>query len=520
MIERVADVVTLHARVRAEGGSCPRCEQASVRVHGRYVRRLADIALGGVRTVLALTVRRFKCVNGDCAAVTFAEQVEGLTSPHARFTPLLRTALIAVAVAMAARAGARLAARLGLPVAKDTLLRLVRAAPEPPVGTVRVVAVDDFALRKRASYATIIVDLEGRRPVDVLQGREAEPVAAWLAAQPQIEVVCRDRARAYAEAVRIGAPQALDVADRWHLWHNLAEAVDATVRAHHICVKTALDDEPPPAPTLGEAAEEVPPPREGLFNVRGQPRSLVARTTERYATVQQLVAEGRSLRGISRELGLNYYTVRRYARAAGLDELLASATHRRTLLDAFKPYLHQRVTADGCRNASQLFREVTAQGYRGSASPVYWYVRLLKANAVAPPPPRPIPRPRTVTRWIMIHPDDLRADDAVTLKGIRVACPELDTTTRHVRSFATMMRDLRGERLPGWIEEVRHSGLPALTQYADGLALDLDAVTAGLSVPWSSGQAEGQNTRVKLIKRQGYGRANFDLLRKKILLRD
>ncbi|WP_206062371.1 transposase, partial [Nonomuraea basaltis] len=164
------------------------------RVHGRYVRRLADIALGGVQTVLALTVRRFKCVNTGCTAVTFAEQVAGLTSPHARFTPLLRTALTSVAIAMAVRAGVRLAARLGLRVAKDTLLRLVRAAPEPAVEAVRVVAVDDFALRRRATYATIIVDLEARRPIDVLKGREAEPVAAWLAAHPEIEVVCRDRA--------------------------------------------------------------------------------------------------------------------------------------------------------------------------------------------------------------------------------------------------------------------------------------------------------------------------------------
>jgi transposase len=402
------------------------------------------------------------------------------------------------------------------------MLRLVRAEPEPPVGVVRVVAVDDFALRKRASYATIVVDLETRRPIEVLLGREAAPVAEWLAAHPEIEVVCRDRARAYAEAIRTGAPQARDVADRWHLWHNLAEAVDKAVGAHHGCIKAALADadghDDSPAPGSDEVGGEIPAPADGTLDVRGRPRRLVARTTERYETVQQLVAEGRSLKGISRELGLNYYTVRRYARAASLEELLASATHRRTLLDQFKPYLHQRVTVEACCNASQLFREVRGLGYRGSPTPVYWYVRLLKDDAVAPPPPRPIPRPRTVTRWIMIHSDDLRPDDAVTLKQIRAACPELDATTRHVRSFATMMRDLRGDRLPAWIDDVRSSEVPALAQYADGLVRDLDAVTAGLSVSWSSGQAEGQNTRVKLIKRQGYGRANFDLLRKRILL--
>lgn len=185
-VERAVDAVTLHARVRALEGVCPHCGNPSGRVHGRYVRRLADAALGGIKTVLALTVRRFKCVNAACDAVTFAEQVDGLTSPHARFTPLLRRMLTAVATGMAARAGVRLAARLGLPVAKDTLLRLVRVAPEPQVGPVRVVAIDDFALRKRTTYATLVVDLETRRPIEVLPSRDAEPVAAWLAARPGI----------------------------------------------------------------------------------------------------------------------------------------------------------------------------------------------------------------------------------------------------------------------------------------------------------------------------------------------
>jgi transposase len=364
-----------------------------------------------------------------------------------------------------------------------------------------------------------VVDLEARRPIEVLPGREAGPVAEWLASShPEIEVVCRDRARAYAEAIRTGAPQALDVADRWHLWHNLAEAVEKTVSAHHGCIKAAFADVAVSDDPAEMAPGEMPAPPDGMLDVRGNPRRLVARTSERYEIVQKLVAEGRSLKGISRELGLNYYTVRRYARATGLEELLASATHRRTLLDEFKPYLHQRVAVEGCHNASQLFQEISALGYRGSSSPVCMYVRLLKDDAVAPPPPRIVPRPRTVTRWIMIHPDDLRSDHAVALKEIRAACPELDAATRHVRSFATMMRDLRGDRLPRWIEQIRGSELPALIQYADGLGRDLDAVTAGLSVSWSSGQAEGQNTRVKMIKRQGYGRANFELLRKRILL--
>jgi hypothetical protein len=328
--------------------------------------------------VIDLLVRRFKCVSQACPAVTFAEQVPGLTHPHARRTPLLQHQLVQVAVALAARPASQLARRLGLPTAKDTLLRLVRALPEPPVGEVRVVGVDDFALRRRHVYATIIVDLETRRPVDVLEGREAGPVSAWLAAHPEIEVMCRDRGRAYAEAARTGAPQAVQVADRWHLWNNLCEAVDKTVAAHHGCIKAAFGAEQPPAQP---APPELP---DTHLDVRGRPRALAARTIERYQAVQELVAEGRSLRGISRDLRLDYYTVRRYARAASLDELIAAAVYRRSVLDAFKPYLYERLT-QGQHNAVQLYREVRKQGYTGSASTVNLYVHLLKRGVTAPP---------------------------------------------------------------------------------------------------------------------------------------
>jgi transposase len=428
-------------------------------------------------------------------------------------SPPLRAVLTSIAVTLAGRPGARPARTLGMPVGRDTLLRMLRATPDPEVGAITVVGVDEFALRKGNTYATILVDLQRRWPVDVVEGRQAQPVAAWLGEHPEIEVVCRDRGLAYAEAARTGAPQAQQIADRWHLWHNLCEAVTKTVATHHACIKAALAAaEPAPAQT--------PPPLQpdGYCDVRGRPRRLVARTTDRYHAVQQLVAAGRSLRGISRELNLDYYAVRRYARATSLDELLAPAIHRSSLLDTFKPYLYEQFT-QGQRNACELFRQIRQQGYVGSSATVGHYVRLLKAAAVAPPPPRPIPPPRKATTWMLTNPDNLQPEQAESLTEVQAACPELAATIRHVRSFAAMMQHRHGERLPVWIEQVRKDDLPHLRQFADGLQQDHAAVTAGLSSSWSSGQVEGQNTRTKLIKRMGYGRANFDLLRKRILIK-
>ncbi|MGW6356342.1 ISL3 family transposase [Streptomyces sp. NPDC055092] len=509
----------MHARARAADGLCPHCGSASSRVHGRYLRRLADAAVSGARVVIELLVRRFRCLNAACVAVTFVEQVAGLTSPHARFTPLLRGILTSIAVALAGRPGSRLATALGVPVAKDTLLRLLRALPEEPVGQVRVLGVDDFAMRRGDSYSTILVDLERRRPIDVLPGREAEPLAAWLRDHPEVKIICRDRGGAYAEGARTGAPQAAQIADGWHLWKNLGDAVDETVGAHHACVRSVFANTVPITAPPGDDIWQLPPPAtDSTLDVCGRERRLVTRTKQRYTAVQQLLTDGSSLEGICRTLRLDRSTVRRFARATSIDELLVKATNRTSILGPYTAHLHQRWN-EGCRDSAQLHQEIQAMGFRGSIQTTRRYLRPFKSSTAAPAAPRVAPRPRRVVRWIMTNPGNLLDEDAFVLKEIRAGCPELDAVTRHVRDFATMMRDLTGSELPAWMERVEHDDLPALHSLVNGLRRDQDAVIAGLSSSWSSGQVEGQNTRVKRIKRDGYGRANFDLLRTRILQR-
>ena len=497
----------------------------SWRVHGRYIRRLADAPLGGASVVIELAVRPCRCLNSRCEAVMFAEQIPGLTSPHARYTPLLRSVLVSIALCPAGRPGARLAASLKIRVAKDTRLKLLRALPAPPASEVRVLGVDDFALRKGDTYATLLVDPEARRPLDVLAGRYAEPLAAWLRGHPEVEIICRDRAGAYAEGARSGAPQAQQVADGWHLWRNLAEAVEKTVGAHHPCIPAfatptvAEETASETLVTAGASIEAVPfIPPDGTLDVRGQPRRLVARD--------------RAVRGGTAAAVRGNAAGRDPPRAAAgpLDRapFRRLAEPRRTPGQGGQPELHSGRLRwnEGCHDIPQLHRELREQGFTGDIQCVRHYFRPFKKphgprprQPPAPPlEPRPAPKPRRIVRWIMPNPGHLADADAAELKEIRAACPHLDAVARHVRDFAGMMRDLRGDQLPAWMDRVTQDELPALHSLVNGLRRDLDAVTAALSCPWSSGQVEGHVTRAMLLKRKGYGRANLDLLRRLILL--
>jgi transposase len=269
--------------------------------------------------VICLTVRRFFCPAADCAKVTFAEQVERLTSKNARRTPAVTAVLEAVALALGGRAGARLAERLATAVSRMTLIRLVRALPDPAAGvSPRVVGVDEFALRKGRRYGTLLADVETRRPVDILDERSSDSFAAWLAARPGAELICRDRAGVYSDGGSRGAPDAVQVADRWHLWHNLGEAVERAVSRHrdHLqAVAAAAQAEVPAAAEALHLAPSPEVPRSGRIADR-------TRTRARHADVRRLLAENRSYREIAAALGLSRNTVRRFARAASPEELL------------------------------------------------------------------------------------------------------------------------------------------------------------------------------------------------------
>jgi transposase len=358
-----------------------------------------------------------------------------------------------------------------------------------------------------------MVDMDTHQVVDVLDDRSSDSFAAWLQAHPGVEVICRDRGGCYAEGAASGAPDAIQVADRWHLLHNLSDAVDKAVTTHRRCLQPPA--EPPAAqpsepPAAAEPAGSAPP--EAVEGLRAQ------RTRARHAEIHALREQGIGVYVIARRLGLDPKTVRRYADVTDPQTLIGpNGPTRDSILDRFKPYLQQRCAA-GITSTAQLLDEITARGYTGGERTLRrWLVDIRGRDEPAPPP---APRARDITGWILRPADKLTADDRTELDRLCGLCPDLAAIRDLARGFANLLRTRTGQHLAAWIEQTEHADIPELRSFANGLRKDWDAVVAGLTMPWSSGAVEGNVNRIKMIKRKLFGRANPDLLRRYILLAD
>ncbi|KAB1161416.1 ISL3 family transposase [Micromonospora sp. AMSO12t] len=495
--------VRIDAATKTVRAACVACGTWSTTVHGRYVRRLADVRLGGHEVLVALTVRRFACSNVGCRRRTFVEQVPGLTRRYARLTVLAAGDLEAVAVALGGRPGARLAHRLAVSVSRMTLIRMIRRMPDPPPMTPTVLGVDDFARRRGHRYATVLLDMHTRRPIDVLPDRTADTLAAWLREHPGVQIICRDRGGSYADGARKGAPDAVQVADRWHLLKNLSDTIEKVVRGHRRCLREHTD------PRLAPATRTTAEP--------GSTGRRAENTRQRHAAVHALRAEGLSISATARRLDMNVRTARKYAHAATAEALIGpNASSRPSVLAPFHPYLRQRLT-DGVHETADLHAEILARGYQGSLRVLRDWLATNRTRPIPATAVR-VPSARRITAWIMRPGHKLTDDDHTDLADARSRCPDLDTVADLARGFAALVRHQgTGQHLDAWIDRARNAGYSEIRGFAAGLASDRDAVVTGLAQPWSSGPVEGHVNRIKTIKRQMYGRANLDLLRKRVL---
>jgi transposase len=495
---------------------CPLCSQPSSSIHSHYQRVLRDAPCAGQRVQLLLTVRKFYCRNAFCERKVFAERLRAFVEPWARMTMRYCEQLTSIGLATCGKGGTRLAARLGMRTSRQTILRRIMDLPDLPAGSILYLGIDDFAFRRGCQFGTILVNLESHRVVDLLPDRKAETSAAWMRQQLDLMVVSRDRGGEYASAATQGAPQALQCADRFHLLKNLGEALEGLL-AHHLAAERKRQTQA----TEGEQA----PLWQSKRVVRASPkleRLQQARREERLAHYEQVIAlrkRGMSHAAIAQQIGIGASTVQSWLAAGRFPE--RKPREQASHLDRYLPYLFQR-WEDGCHNMAYLFRELVEQGYKGSYGSVRDnLVRLLptgrkheaSSESVAPA----LPSSRQAAFLFLHRPEKLRVEEQETLVKLRQIHPEVDRAYDLVQQFAQMLRTRSGERLDGWLEQVERSKLPELQSFATGIAKDKDAVRAGLTWWINNGMVEGQVTKVKLIKRQGYGKAGFPLLRKRVL---
>jgi hypothetical protein len=412
--------IVVRARTPEGPVACPGCRALSGRVHGYHQRTLADVPVDARPVVLRVRVRRLVCPTRGCRR-TFREQLPGVLNRYQRRTPRLGFQVGAVVRQAAGRAGARLLSALAVVVSRHTALRALLRLALPERRVPRVLGVDDFALCRRRRYATVLIDAVTRQRIDVLPDRKAHTLETWLRAHPGVEVVCR------------ALPQAVQVADRWHLWHNLAEAVRKEVTSHSMCW----------------AAAGLPP----------QAGIRAATTRQRWQQVHDLLDKGVGLLECARRLNLGLNTVKRYARISEPQRLIRAPQYRPTLVDPYRDHLRRRRQQDPAVGATQLLAEIRELGYTGSLNLLYRYITQGRVEA-----DRPALSPRRLTRYLLTAPDQLTNHQQTLVDALTAACPEMTALAGFIGSFAALLTPTHGndDRLDTWIAEVKAKDLPHL----------------------------------------------------------
>ena len=509
---------------------CPVCSTPSSTVHSSYRRKPRDLPCTGQPIRLLLSVRKFFCRAATCPRKIFTEQLPELIKPSSRLTTRLRTLIQAINSALNGKGGARLGEQIGFHFSRMTFLRALHLLPTPAVEHVRVVGLDDFAWKRGARYGTIILDLETHTLIDMLPDREAESVKIWLEAHPEIEFVSRDRAGAYADGAARGAPQALQIADKWHLAKNLGDAVEDYVKRTRLQVPAAEPTEqsssPLPLPLSAESSALVVRTREQAEGEQSR-----SQRQDLWEQAHRLHEQGYGVRTIAKLLGLARNTVRRYLK---MEENWQAAPRprRRSLLDPYRDYLLTRWMA-GEHNGNQLTREIRSQGYQGCDTLVREVTTLLRKtypDVVALPRKHPtsqagLPLPQLAPkssprqiRWLLAKKREaLGEEEQEELARLLEGSEEVCLLYRLLQAFLQMIRERHAEHLDAWMKEARSSRIKELLSFVAGIERDYDAVKAGLTLKWSQGPVEGTVNKLKVHKRLMYGRAGFPLLRQKML---
>lgn len=550
-LEKKTLSITLSSQTTA---TCPYCQAASSRKNGHYTRSAHDLPLAENCVRLNLRVQRYLCLNESCSYKTFGEQVP-VVGRYAQRSRRLLKAHSKIAIQLGGEAGTALATQLNMPISADTLLRDINLQALPTIETPRVPGVDDWAMKKREQkplargstliaecwpfidatsgsrlfYGTILVDLERHKVVDLLDGRDSKGLAQWLKTHPGIKIISRDRSRDYAKAAKEAAPDAEQVVDRWHLLQNLGQMLERWPRS----IQKQLINLPlstdmylkmarlfPAKPSLSRATKAA----------QASAKASLKRKSELHKQVKDLYKSAMKQVHISEKMGIHRHTVRAYIQA---DEAPNHQWHARpaSILDPHLHYLEKRL-AEGCENASQLWREIVEPGYPGKPWQVYMWLQPKRSkpskngSKTARKNKRKDSRSFTINflpsapqlAWLFMKDTTELDEKECLIFEYLFQDDQLKTMYNRIHKFKRMLLKKEADLFDAWLDESQNSDITILQPFIHGLRLDYDAVKAAITSVWSNGQVEGQVNKLKLLKRQMCRRASFDLLRKRVLL--
>lgn len=514
---------------------CPICGQSSDRVHSRYTRTLADLPCITFRLTLTVHVCKFFCANPDCHRRIFSERFPEVAAPWARKTRRFIEHLQAIALALGGQAGARLGQHLGLACCGSTLLNQVHSIPLPIPETPTILGVDDFALCRGQTYGTILVNLETHQPIALLPDRNAETLARWLRAHSGIDVLSRDRSKTYKRAMDQAAPTAVQVADRFHLVKNLGDALAVVLGSYRSELKAAEQIQHQQVVTTGSSSEAVvvsPNPLSNPIKDPSEPAQVAQRRRiEQQQTIKHLSAQGWPQTAIAQEVGVSMRTVQRFLAQPDFPAQPQNATLGQSILASYKQQIVAWWNA-GTRHSTALMVLLRQAGYTGSKRTLERYLARLRTAQGLPPArvqvtsslPKvvdlqlPPLTPHRAACLIVMNPAKRGDDDIALLNILKEQHADISLLIDLSDTFLQLLRQRQADRFDDWMMKALTCAIQPLQKFAEGLLNDYAAVKASMMSDVSNGPVEGLNNKLKMLKRQMYGRASLDLLAKRLIL--
>ena len=528
-IEYSDSVIRIYASVKSRRSSCPLCGRYSKRVHDYYFRTITDLPVFQNRSIILLRTRKFLCVNKHCLRKVFSEQTPD-TIRYSRRTKRANRILETFAIELTGRLGSILAEQLHITVSSSTITRIAHGHQLVEINQPRVLGVDDWAYRKGVSYGTILIDMETSRPIELLPSRDGQVLKDWLMKYDDVKIVTRDRASSYAAAINEACPNAVQIADRFHLLMNLSDALDAYFKSISRRIRSLITaktneflelPEKEPLNIIEKATEDQP-----ALTAQESIASKVDQRMDIYLKVKELQSKGTPIRRIATDLKMSRNTVKSYFIQESLSPRKSANS---TNIEVFTDLIVARLNENG-HKLMDIFREIKEMGYTGGRTQGCYHIKLIKEhNEIETLGYKEITRPkipyikplssRKLAKYIGFNLTDITDHhERFYLQTLLDNITELRVVRKLVQIFKTMLARGCGN-IRRWIDFVKHSKykLAGLKTFARGLSRDIKAVENGINMRWSNGAVEGHVNRIKSIKRQMYGRASFELLRKKVI---